>query len=106
MPLRVTAAPLFDDLLSTLTNQPASLDDEFGYGFEHARPPDSELSLLGVGRSITTGPDGSHYRADVELLASAAQTIPTTLIPLMVSLANGAPGSSATEIIRGQRRSG
>jgi hypothetical protein len=24
-------------LLSTLTNQPASLDDEFGYGFEHAR---------------------------------------------------------------------
>src|ERR1700722_10781336 len=24
-------------------------------------PPDSELSLLGVGRSITTGPDGSHY---------------------------------------------
>jgi hypothetical protein len=29
--------PLFDDLLSTLTNQPASLYDEFGYGFEHAR---------------------------------------------------------------------
>src|SRR3984893_1634719 len=37
MPRKVTAIPLFDDLLSTLTNQPASLDDEFGYGFEHAR---------------------------------------------------------------------
>src|SRR5690242_14227262 len=36
-PRRVTAVPLFDDWLSTLTNQPASLDDEFGYGFEHAR---------------------------------------------------------------------
>ena len=60
MPRRVTAVPLFDDLLSTLTNQPASLYDEFGYGFEHARLRTSELSLLGVGRSITTGPDGSH----------------------------------------------
>jgi hypothetical protein len=29
MPRRVTAVPLFDDLLSTLTNQPASLYDEF-----------------------------------------------------------------------------
>jgi hypothetical protein len=37
MPRRVTAVPLSDDLLSTLTNQPASLYDEFGYGFEHAR---------------------------------------------------------------------
>ena len=37
MPRRVSAVPLSDDLLSTLTNQPASLYDEFGYGFEHAR---------------------------------------------------------------------
>jgi hypothetical protein len=53
MPRRVTAVPLFDDLLSTLTNQPASFYDEFGYGFEHARPPDLRLSLLDVDRSIT-----------------------------------------------------
>src|ERR1700726_2183376 len=60
MPRRIAVVPLFDDLLSTLTNLPASLYDEFGYGFEHARLR-SRLSLLGVGRSITTGPDGSHY---------------------------------------------
>src|SRR5580692_8442438 len=60
MPSRVTVVPLFHDLLSTPTNQPASLYDEFGYCFEHARLR-SRLSLLGVGRSITTGPGGSHY---------------------------------------------
>src|SRR4051812_39505688 len=54
------AVRLPDDLLSTLTNQPASLYDEFRYGFEHARLR-GRLSSLGVGRSITTGPDGSHY---------------------------------------------
>src|SRR5690349_13059471 len=54
------AVRLPDDLLSTLTNQPASLYDEFRYAFEHARLR-GRLSLLGVGRSITTGPDGSHY---------------------------------------------
>src|SRR5215831_20377709 len=54
------AVRLADDLLSTLTNQPASLYDEFCYGFEHARLR-SRLSLLGVGRSITTGPDRLHY---------------------------------------------
>src|SRR5580704_8417233 len=37
MPSRVTVVPLFHDLLSTPTNQPASLYDEFGYCFEHAR---------------------------------------------------------------------
>jgi hypothetical protein len=42
-----------DDLPSTLTNQSASLYDEIPYGFEHARPPENRLSLLGVGRSIT-----------------------------------------------------
>jgi len=36
-----------------LTNQSASLYDEIRYGFEHARPPENRLSLLGVGRSIT-----------------------------------------------------
>src|ERR1700720_2631545 len=60
MPSRVTVVPLFHDLLSTPTNQPASLYDEFGYCFEHARLR-NRLSLLGVGRSITTGPGGSHY---------------------------------------------
>src|SRR5580704_9189548 len=60
MPSRVTVVPLFHDLLSTPTNQPASLYDEFGYCFEHARLR-GRLSLLGVGRSITTGPSGSHY---------------------------------------------
>ena len=46
---RVTAVPTFDDLLSTLTNQPASLYDEFSYGFEHARlrTRNSRYSLSG-----------------------------------------------------------
>src|SRR3954453_13878805 len=52
------AVRLPDGLPATLTNQPASLYDEFRYGFEHARLR-GRLSLLGVGRSITTGPDGS-----------------------------------------------
>jgi hypothetical protein len=37
MDRRVITVCFSDDLLSTPMNQSASLDDEFGYGFEHAR---------------------------------------------------------------------
>src|SRR5580700_10788887 len=80
MPSRVTVVPLFHDLLSTPTNQPASLYDEFGYCFEHARLR-SRLSLLGVGRSITTGTDGSHH------LRQAARASPL-FEPDVVKVAN------------------
>jgi hypothetical protein len=49
-----------DDLRLSLMTISASLSDEVPNRFEHARPPDLRLLLLKVGRSITTGADGSY----------------------------------------------
>jgi len=57
---RLSRIIFLDDLRLSLMAISASLSDEVPNRFEHARPPDLRLLLLKVGRSITTGADGSH----------------------------------------------